>query len=119
MNHDVTFNTYMMSMGKFINDFTVQCVEKFPQIILHLLNFQIWTPCCNVMCPHKIFPLRYFLSSNLLVLIVPVHFICMHLHLHFWNFQNVGTQKKNSKRRHPKKFFFFQFGHPILQFSKF
>ena len=38
MNHDVTFNTYMMSMGKFINDFTVQCVEKFPQIIFHLLN---------------------------------------------------------------------------------
>ena len=38
MNHDVTFNTYMMPMGKFINDFTVQCVEKFPQIIFHLLN---------------------------------------------------------------------------------
>ena len=38
MNHDITFNTYMMPMGKFINDFTVQCVEKFPQIIFHLLN---------------------------------------------------------------------------------
>merc|ERR1712082_61913 len=89
--------------GKFINDFTVQYVEKFPQIILHLLNFSIWTTCCNVMCPHKIFPLRYFLSSNLLDLIVPVHFICMHLHLHFWNFRNVGTKKKNQNVGTKKK----------------
>merc|ERR1712082_389375 len=103
INYDVTFNTYMMSMGKFITDFTVQCVEKFLQIILHLSNFPIWTPCCNVMCPHKIFPLRYFPSSNLLVLIVPVNFICMNLHLHFWNFRNVGTQKKKKKNGAPQK----------------